>query len=103
MNSPQKFAIIFFTSGHYYFFEKLKIEEKILLKLNYSYGKVSYALKAFIRNYKNYTKIKTTKLQKLQKLKIIFESFKFKTVQAPNGLKLKNSSINFMELFKSHG
>ena len=32
------------TSGHYYFFEKLKIVEKQLCKLNCSYGKVSHAL-----------------------------------------------------------
>ena len=32
-------------SGHYYFVEKLKIVEKQLCKLNYSYGKVSHALK----------------------------------------------------------
>ena len=31
-------------SGHYYFVEKLKIEEKQLCKLNCSYGKVSHAL-----------------------------------------------------------
>ena len=30
---------------HYYFFEKLKIVEKQLCKLNCSYGKVSHTLK----------------------------------------------------------
>ena len=37
--------LIFFTSRHYYFFEKLKIVEKQLCKLNGSYGKVSHTLK----------------------------------------------------------
>ena len=37
--------LIFFTSWHYYFYEKLKIVEKILCKLNCSYGKVSHTLK----------------------------------------------------------
>ena len=32
--------LIFFMSQHYYFFEKLKIVEKNLGKLNCSYGKV---------------------------------------------------------------
>ena len=32
-------------SQHYYFFEKLKIVEKQLCKLNCSYGKVSHTLK----------------------------------------------------------
>ena len=36
--------LIFFTSRHYYFFEKLKIVEKQLCKLNCSYGKVSHAI-----------------------------------------------------------
>ena len=36
--------LIFFTSRHYYFFEKLKIVEKQLCKLNCSYDKVSHAL-----------------------------------------------------------
>ena len=36
--------LIFFTSRHYYFFEKLKIVEKQLCKLNCSYGKVSTTL-----------------------------------------------------------
>ena len=35
-------------SQHYYFFEKLKIVEKQLCKLNCSYGKVSQTLKAEI-------------------------------------------------------
>ena len=39
------FVIIFFTSQHNYFFEKLKIVEKQLCKLNCSYGKVSHILK----------------------------------------------------------
>ena len=37
-------VLIFFTSRHYYFFEKLKIVEKQLCKLNGSYGKVSHTL-----------------------------------------------------------
>ena len=38
--------LIFFTSRHYYFFEKLKIVEKQLCKLSCSYNKVSQTLKA---------------------------------------------------------
>ena len=38
--------LIFFTSRHYYFVEKLKIVEKQLCKLNCSYGKVSHVLKS---------------------------------------------------------
>ena len=37
--------LIFFTSRHCYFFEKLKIVEKPLCKLNFSYSKVSHTLK----------------------------------------------------------
>ena len=37
--------LIFFTSRHYYFFEKFKIVEKQLFKLNCSYSKVSHTLK----------------------------------------------------------
>ena len=44
-NSAQISVLIFFTSRHYYFFEKLKIVEKQLCKLNCSYGKVSPAIK----------------------------------------------------------
>ena len=44
-NSAQTSVIIFFMSEHYYFFEKLKIVEKSLRKLNCSYGKASHALK----------------------------------------------------------
>ena len=44
-NSAQASVLIFFTSRHYYFVEKLKIVEKQLCKLNCSYGKVSHALK----------------------------------------------------------
>ena len=44
-NSAQTSVLIFFTSRHYSFFEKLKIVEKQLCKLNCSYGKVSYTLK----------------------------------------------------------
>ena len=40
--------LLFFTSRHYYFFEKLKIVQKNLSKLNCSYGKVLHTLK--IRN-----------------------------------------------------
>ena len=38
-------VLIFFTSRHYYFVEKLKIVEKQLCKLNCSYGKVLHGLK----------------------------------------------------------
>ena len=38
-------TIIFSTSRHYYFFEKLKIVEKKLYKLNCSYGIVSHTHK----------------------------------------------------------
>ena len=44
-NSAQTSVLIFFTFQHYYFFEKLKIVEKQLGKLNCSYGKVSHTLK----------------------------------------------------------
>ena len=37
--------LIFFKSRHYSFFEKLKIVEKQLCKLNCSDGKVSHTLK----------------------------------------------------------
>ena len=37
-------VLIFFTSRHYYFVEKLKIVEKKLCKLNCSYGIVSHTL-----------------------------------------------------------
>ena len=43
--SAETSVLIFFTSRHYYFVEKLKIVEKELCKLNCSYGKVLYALK----------------------------------------------------------
>ena len=43
--SAQTIVIISFTSGHYYFFEKLNIVEKNLYKLNCSDGKVSHTLK----------------------------------------------------------
>ena len=39
-------VLLFFTARHYYFFEKLKIVEKQLCKLNCSYGKVSHILKS---------------------------------------------------------
>ena len=41
-NSAQTYVIIYFTSGPYYFVEKLKIVEKQLCKLNCSYGKLSH-------------------------------------------------------------
>ena len=41
---------ILFTFQHYYFFEKLKIVEKQLCKVNYSYGKVSQTLNLTIFN-----------------------------------------------------
>ena len=42
---PRRHSVNFFTSRHYYFFEKLKILEKQLCsKLNSSYGKVSHTL-----------------------------------------------------------
>ena len=44
-NSTQTSMLIFFTSRHYNFFEKLKIAEKQLCKQNCSYGKVSHTLK----------------------------------------------------------
>ena len=44
-NSAQTSVLISFTSRYYYFFEKLKIVEKQLCKLNCSYGKVSRTLK----------------------------------------------------------
>ena len=44
-NSAHTLVLIFFTSRHYYFFEKLKIVEKQLCKLNTSYGTVSHTLK----------------------------------------------------------
>ena len=44
-NSAQTSVLIFFTPRHYYFVEKLKIVEKQLCKLYYSYGKVSHTLK----------------------------------------------------------
>ena len=43
-NSAQTSVLIFFTSRHSYFVEKLKIVEKQLCKLNCSYGKVSHTL-----------------------------------------------------------
>ena len=39
-NSAQTSVLIFFTSRHYNFFEKLKIVEKQQCKQNFSYGKV---------------------------------------------------------------
>ena len=44
-NSAQTSLLIFFTSRHYYLFEKLKIVDKELCNLNCSYGKVSHTLK----------------------------------------------------------
>ena len=44
-NKAQASVLISFTSRHYYFFEKLKIVEKQLCKLNCTYGKVSQTLK----------------------------------------------------------
>ena len=52
-NSAETSVSIFFTSRHYYLFEKLKIVEKQLHKLICSYGKVSHTLK---RDYKNGSK-----------------------------------------------
>ena len=51
-NSAEMSVLIFFTARHYYFFEKLKIVEKQLCKLNCSNGKVSHALKLTIKNKK---------------------------------------------------
>ena len=48
-NSAQTSVLIFFTSRHYYFFEKLKTVEKQLCKLNCSYGKVSHTLERSCR------------------------------------------------------
>ena len=47
-NSTQTSVLIFFTPRHYYFFEKLKIVEKQLCKLNSFYGKVSHTLNIFL-------------------------------------------------------
>ena len=44
-NNAETLRKLTLTSGHYYFVKKLKIVEKQLCKLNYSYGKVSHALK----------------------------------------------------------
>ena len=49
-NSAQTSWLIFFTSRHYYFFEKLKIVQKYQRKLNFSYGKVSHTLKLIFWN-----------------------------------------------------
>ena len=51
-NSTQT-SVLIFTSWHYYFFEKLKIVEKNLIKLNCSYGKVSHYLNLhyFLKKY----------------------------------------------------
>ena len=46
-NSAQTPVLIFFTSRHYYFFEKLKIVEKQICELNCSYGKVSHTLNVY--------------------------------------------------------
>ena len=43
--------IISFTSGYYYFFEKLKIMEKNQCKLNCSDRKVPHAIKKKIENF----------------------------------------------------
>ena len=40
LNFEQWSVLIFSTSRHYYFFEKLKIVKKNLCKLNCSYGKI---------------------------------------------------------------
>ena len=42
---PRRKKKLTMTSGHYLFFEKLKIMKKSLCKLNCSYNKVSHALK----------------------------------------------------------
>ena len=52
-NSAQTSVLIFFTSRHYYFFEKLKIVQKQLGKLNCSYGKVSHTLKYMCFEFQN--------------------------------------------------
>ena len=44
-NSAQTSVLIFFTSRHNYFFEKLKIMEKQLCKLNCFNSKISHTLK----------------------------------------------------------
>ena len=46
-NSAQTSMLTVFTSRYYSFFEKLKIVEKNMCKLNCSYGKVSYTLNKF--------------------------------------------------------
>ena len=56
-NSVQTLVLIFFTFRHYYFFEKLKLVEKQLCKLNCSYGKVSHTLKLItFKKLKNFQK-----------------------------------------------
>ena len=49
--------LILFTSRHNYFFQKLKIVERNLRKINYSYGKVSHTLKGILHTLKNLTDI----------------------------------------------
>ena len=56
-NSVQTSVLIFFTSGHYYFFEKLKIVEKQLCKLNCSYGKVSHTKQLIKINFSKKRKV----------------------------------------------
>ena len=51
-NSAQTSVLIFFTSRHYYFFDKFKIVEKQLCKLNCFQGKVSHTLKSISYQFK---------------------------------------------------
>ena len=51
-NSALTSVLIFFTSRHYYFFEKLEIVKKNLCKLNCSYAKVSHTLIKMIKGLK---------------------------------------------------
>ena len=66
----------FFTSRHYSFFEKLKIVEKQLCKLNCSDGKVSHTLK-------------TIKLKKFFYFIYKLENFKFHLIAFQKYLKFK--------------
>ena len=77
-NSAQTSVFIFFTSGHYYFFEKLKIVEKQLCRLNCSYGKVSHILKPPILNL--YCEIKGSSLMNylIKPEKYMYYNFLFK-------------------------
>ena len=75
-NIAQTSLLIFFTSRHYYFFEKLKIVEKQLCKLNCLYGKVSHVLK-WIKSYYGLNKIFEFFFEKTLKIQLLITSRKF--------------------------